>query len=444
MRRYRRIVLFAVIVLIGGGLVARLCHESTEEGRCRLRRRAIGDPSESRLIEFAWQILRPLSAEPDPSESKLSGHAWHILRRGLMQPNQATGFLRESNKLIAYQMAAGTENIQIAMDVSDTPKLLVDTDGNGLLSDEHDLTPKFIKLGGWEDQGGTKRRFGPICITSGEGDDQAIASFYALHQTPDRTRSLLLYPTHYQYGRLRLDEKVYAIAIVDGDYDGRFGSMVSPPVENIWRWAQADIFAIDYNRNGQFDLAPPGSPPEIMPLGKLMRLGDTYYAIDVARDGSHLALDAVTPPMGSLVFDPPNATMDVKLWSDTCCQSFRGVNNLDLPAGSYQAADEAVLNIQDAEGNDWRYLMAPGQFGTLKFFEIHPNKTTRIKIGPPFLVTADIICSQNRTVSIYPIVRGVAGEEYYKIWRNYRPSQPTLRIIAENGTILVDDGFEYG
>jgi hypothetical protein len=323
--------------------------------------------------------------------------------------------------------------------------------GNGSLDDEHGLVPKPVKLRWWDRDGAKPHRFGPIRISSGDDDNQAMTSFYAISQRPDQTRSLLLYPADYRYGKLRLGKNVYAVAVVDGDYDGRFDSRVSLPVDNpavrlprgnLGRWARADIFAIDYDRDGQFEMYP-SIDLEVMPLGKLMRLGSRYYAITVARDGSRLALEAVEPAMGRLIFDPPHATMDLRLWSDATYQSFHSANNLDLPAGNYQATSAALI-LQDTDRNEWKYEMVLGKLGPLGFFAIDANQTTRIRMGPPFRVTTDIEESQTNALTIRPIIQGTAGERYYWVCKNTRDSNVTFRIVTENGTVLVDDEFEYG
>lgn len=440
MSQRRIIVLFVGIIGLVGGLWGLLVHRPTEEGRCRLRRKVVRSPAANQLIGFAWQSL--------PAEA--------------VDSNQITGNPEDSSGPVKYQMVTAGEEIQMGLAYSGTPTLLVDGNGNGSLSDERGIAAKRVSLGRWDQVGMTWCRYGPIHITRDSGDEQASACIYALCQMPESARDLFryrsarrlfLYPADYRYGKVRLGKQRYAVAVVDGDYDGCFNSVVSVPVEDSevalpWnhqgRRAAADIFAIDYDRDGQFEMSPFGSP-EVMPLGRLMRLQDRYYALDVARDDSRISLEAVEPTMGHLVLGPTKLTMELKLWSDATYQYLRSGNHVDLPAGNYQAT-HATLILLDPERNEWRYLMHPTARGPLTHIKIHSDQTTRVAIGPPFQVTTDIQQLAGNTLSIRPVLRGRGGESYFLVSKNYRPrwSDIVLRIVAEDGTDLIDDTSAAG
>jgi len=421
MKKRYAIILFVLLVLSAGLLLTLLGREPVEEGRCTLRRKATGDPSESQLVGFAWQFLQPEPAEP----------------------NDTADSSQETNESYSYRMTAATENVPIVLDVSDKPTLRVDTNGDGLLSDERGLRGKTVKLGTRKDR---RWRFGPIRITSGNGDDQATAAFYALCYTLDRAGPLSLYPAYYQRGKLCLGQDVYAVAVVDGDYDGQFGSVVSLPVDNKWRFPQADIFAIDHDRDGEFEISL-YKRSEAAPLGKMVRVGDTYYAIDVAADGSRLALEVVEPQLGHLAIDPANAVMELRLWSDAADQYLpAAADGWELPVGKYQTL-YAVLTLRDSERNEWTFSAdINGDRGALTLFEVQPGQTTRIQVGPPFFVTADVRQIGSDRVSISPVIRGCAGEEYQaNFMRNGRRAPaPGFRIVDEDGNVLVDNTFQFG
>ena len=98
----------------------------------------------------------------------------------------------------------------------------------------------------------------------------------------------MVYPAYYRYGRLRLNGRIHKVAVVDGDHDGQFGLIVSVPTDSRWRWPRSDVFAIDSNGDGKFETSLYARCSEVMPLSRMVLLDGSYYAIDVAPDGSRL------------------------------------------------------------------------------------------------------------------------------------------------------------
>jgi len=243
---------------------------------------------------------------------------------------------------------------------------------------------------------------------------------------------------------LLIGKNVYRIAVMDGDCDGQFGSVVSLPVINLWRLPQSDAFAIDYDRDGKFRRSD-YIRSEIMPLGRMIRLHGKYFAVRISTDGGKLELEQVEPEQGRLAIDPPGARGELRLWSDAADQ-YRAftADGLDLPAGKYQAL-HAVLRLQDSDRADWTFSTT-GNLGELGFFEIRSGKTTHVRLGPPFVVTSQIKQSSSRIIYVSPAIRGSAGEEYRLDFRrnNRRPPDRTFRIVSEDGIVLVQDKFKYG
>jgi hypothetical protein len=77
---------------------------------------------------------------------------------------------------------------------------------------------------------------------------------------------------------------------------------------------------------------------------------------------------------------------------------------------------------------------------------MQPGKTTSIRIGPPLVVKADVQTTGSGSVSISPVIVGCGGEEYQAALSQglRRPSPPGLKIVDEDGTVLVQDKFKYG
>jgi hypothetical protein len=120
-----------------------------------------------------------------------------------------------------------------------------------------------------------------------------------------------------------------------------------------------------------------------------------------------------------------------------------------LPAGKYQGM-YADVQMKDAAGNAWSFScdLIPSvrhPLGALKFFTIEPGQTTRLRFGPPFVVTAEV--QQNGPeVSICSVLFGCGGERYKSsVQRNgQRLPEQTFKIVDGKGTVLVADKFQYG
>jgi len=268
--------------------------------------------------------------------------------------------------------------------------------------------------------------------------------FYVQCYSLDRPGPLWLCPACYRRGKLRIDEKVYEVAVADGDYDGRFVTTLSLPVANRQLPPGCDGFALDRDGDGKFRFSL-GHAPEVLPLSRMVRIADKYYAVNLARDGSALELTATEPPLGRLALESAEAMLQLRLWSDAADQDlYRAARQWELPAGQYQALS-ATLQLKDSLRNDLA-LPARERLGPLGFFEINAGQTTRVRLGPPFVVTAKVTHDASNRVLIDPVITGCGGEEYgVDVQLNGRRlPAPGFRIVAEDGTVLVQDRFQYG
>lgn len=421
MRKRRWTILLAAILLSGGLLWAFFCHEPIQEGRCTLRRKAVGDPGKNQLVSLAGQALEFTSSCPNDVRD---------LPNGFRRPRFS-------------HITAGGESLPVGLDFSSEPRLCLDTNRDGLLSNERCFHAKTVQPYPREPYW----RFGPISVTSSPQKDQAAGAFYVLYRVRNRNKVQgeffypgSLYPASHWYGRLRLDGRIYKVAVVDGDYDGQFRSIVSVPVDRGRRVPGCDVFAIDRNRDGKFECSL-DTQSEVAPLSRLLLLNDRYYAVNITADGGKLELIPAEPEQGQLVVDAPDAKLQLRLWSDAADQYLSPAGTRwDLPAGKYQTL-AAVLRLRDAAGNEWAFTT-----GELATFEIRPEQTTRLRAGPPFVVTSRVKQVNPEWVSINLAVVGCAGEEYQASFQRNgrRPPEPTFQIIDEKGAVLVADKFQYG
>ncbi len=169
--------------------------------------------------------------------------------------------------------------------------LYLDTDGDGLWSDEQAYVGRRL----WVFAMTATYEFGPVYLKQGRHEPGGEA-FYA--QCSDG-RWLTFWPAFYRDGAVLLNGRTYRISLVDSDFDGRFNEVFTPAAAD-GRNPGCDVLAIDLNGDSQF-IARPLDEPEVLPLGKLVRIAGQYYAIEVAEDGSTIEFRQAEPGLPSLV-----------------------------------------------------------------------------------------------------------------------------------------------
>jgi len=411
-----------------GGLVAAillillLFYEPIEEGRCNLRRRK-ADP-ESQLIALAIQFITPLNNKPDRVQD---------IPDDFKEPRY-------------YEIKSGDSSVLMAADYSRKQvRLWIDTDSDGILSGERCFTARVSK----ETPGsGRRQQIGPISLVPGDNASGTDDAIYINCWGEDARGLLIPFPAFYRTGKLCLGEKTYRVAVVDGDRDGLYNSVLSLPLHHQFCYSASDVFAIDLNQNGEFEISL-YERSEVVPLGKLVKVSNEYYAVNIAPDGGSLELSRTEPRCGTLVIESNDVDVDLRLWSDAADQYLFQGCQWQLPAGEYKAI-HVTLTKPDASGDYAMLLSNPSSasthLGPLEHFAIKPGKTTSIRIGPPLVVKADVQQAGPGTVSISPVLVGCSGEQYMPGLKQGRRglSPIAFKIVNEKGTVLVDDKFKYG
>jgi hypothetical protein len=416
MTKRRWTILLGAIILGGGLLWVFLGREPIKEGRCRLR--LTENPDLDPITHLVSQTLLPL-----PN-----------------QPSDIKDVLPEIRRPSYFYLAAGGRQIPLAVDFSGNLKMCLDVDADGTLSDERCYPAQLVK--GLEERVTFRNKFGPLSLAVGHEERQGIVRLSILSYRRDNPGPLWVYPSHYRTGRLSLRGKVYAVAVIDGDYDGLYKTLLSLPLDPSLQ-PRCDVLAIDLNGNGRFDEFGPDG--EISPLTAMVAVDGRYYAAHIVDNGEILELAVVEPPEGHLAVDSPNVSLDLRLWSDAANQVLSPrTNEWSLPVGRYQTVS-ATLHLYDPNGDDWIFPMRPDS-SVLQSFEIQPGCVTRLRVGPPFVLKTSVEKGFANTLIISPILVGCAGEEYlFNFGRNGpRPPERVFKIVDEKGTVLVADKFQYG
>lgn len=412
----QKVILFIALTLAVAIVSTCAKREPVEEGRCRLKFKAVAEHDEA-ILALATQNL---SSSTD-------------------KPSELTDLPKDLIADYVYFLAelAGKNTPMILGSYSklEHSMLYVDMNGDGRLSDEKPYRPKITEI---PETNGKEYKFGPIVMRYLDAEREFETKFYAKTYSG---RQLVLHPSGYRVGKLRLDKNTYEVAVVDGNLDGRYDGILSLPFEDSYK-PGCDIFAIDLSRDGKKWLYSSFWSSEIMPLARMVRVYNTYYGIDITPDGTTLELKKVQPKLGTLDFG--GANVKLKLWSDAADQFlFGSEGSWSLPAGAYSALF-LELNEIDSSRIAWTFK-SYRDTGPLRDFEIRVGETTSFKIGPPFSVKTDVKQIRDR-VLIGMKLEGRAKERYRLpvMKGGRRLPAPEFKIVNESGKVLASGQFEYG
>jgi hypothetical protein len=314
-------------------------------------------------------------------------------------------------------------------------KLRLDTDGDGLLSDETEYLG--TRLGWFTVQ--TVYAFGPVSMRQGV---TAPASDMFHAQCVDG-KWLTFQPAFYREGQVTLDGKTHKVAAIDSDFDGTYNKVFAPPAAG-GRAPGCDVFAIDLDGNAKFDFGKAGES-EIIPLSRLVKVSGEYYNISVSEDGSTVEFRRAKPGFGTLDFSGED--VELRLWSDAEHLHLTGPGSKwRVPAGKYGVLS-VELTERDSAGNRWVFRSSRSSVrnGELAAFEVLPGETTSFEIGPPFQVRASLDKRGGKAWVDFEL-EGQAGELYKPGGdKNKTPvPEPTFKIVDGSGCVVDSGRFKYG
>jgi hypothetical protein len=328
----------------------------------------------------------------------------------------------------------GGSVVTFLLDLSGQPTLYVDTDADLDLSDEQAMVAVQVR-------GARSAWFGPFDVAAGR-DRRIARQRLALVAGfgPRGEVGAYLVPGGAHSGRARLGDTEYAIAVADNDMSGRCDDVFELVQGRIPK--TKDSIAIDLDGDGRFE----HGASEVMPLGRIVRVGDAYYSVEVSPDGSSITFGTAAVRCGA--FKATGADASFRVWSDAgvfdLTRSNReGDGTWRLPAGVYVVGAPALMRTDDA-GDIWTLSCRGLPIGS-QFFSIVPGKTRMLSFGGPlrFEVAVDM---QRSNVCVGLELRGQGGESYQAgACKNGRLlAAPTYKIIDGAGNELASAKFEYG
>lgn len=311
-------------------------------------------------------------------------------------------------------------------------KLFLDTNGDGRFSDEREYLGSWMRM----IRITMTYYFGPVATQHGDIGIEA-GSFVA---QCSNGKWLVFYPAIYREGQVLLDGKIYKIALVDNDFDGKYNRFFVPPAKSS-REPGSDAFAIDLDGDSKFNYRQP-CESELMPLSRLVKINDTYYSIDVAENGSIVEFRKATPQFGQIDFG--GEEVYARLWSDIAPQWLKGAGKNSVPAGRYGAV-VMELAKKDSSGDKVVFTTDKGGAGQFGDFEVKPGQVTSFQFGPPFQIKTSMERSGENVFVSFGL-QGRAGELYKPgaTINGKEVPEPAFRIIDESGKVVHSGRFEYG
>jgi len=347
-----------------------------------------------------------------------------------LTPSKPPGVKGVPDGAACCSMNVGGKSVWAAVVGGDSPKLYVDTDGDGDLADEKPLAGKGS---------GPQVAFGTVALATAAGTPVKLAFLAYMGGSPAKPRFVMVRIAGCLTGKVTLAGKVYDVAVIDGNLNGRYNDTLkgdAMPSQNM------DALVIDLNGDGRF--APPNltiQPMEWVPLAKGIKVADAYYTVSVAADGSKIELAKTDPGFGTL--DLGASDVEIMGFSDFGFQRIQGGGKVRLPAGQYMPV-MVSLNRTDADGATWT-LTRSGGTDKLSQLRIKAGETLVLKLGPPLVAKTDVR-QNSRNVTIGFSLVGKAGEQYAAgaTKDNKRLPAPTFEIIDETEKVIHTGKFEYG
>ena len=100
-----------------------------------------------------------------------------------------------------------------------------------------------------------------------------------------------------------------------------------------------------------------------------------------------------------------------------------------------------ILRITGMQGGPAYRLDSYGPWGKLSKIDIKNNKTTVLKMGPPFIIKPAVHRTGTQIRTIDFAITGQAGEKYRF---NRSAPVPKIKIIDEQGNTLASGNFGFG
>lgn len=385
-----------------------------------LEAKGMADPNDATIL-IGWgdsQTKRPTSLKNEPATDSIQP------LYGIIKPTY------------------GKERILFRIDPN---RLIVDSNGNG------DLTDDAVHVRKWLRQG----RFDYVCGPIEMSVTSTPISAYARIDSSIWHGGVSLFVGSYFETTVSLDGVQERIALLDGNGNLRLGDPARPLSGFASRDYPSDIWT------GEFLLRDPRQTgrfafdrlfPENEPFGSIAYFDARPYTIAVTDDAKALRIEPCQGPLGVI------ANRDGAISRLAVAREFNGRwdwfvihfrdGRAQAPPATYTLYS-CVLQVQDAAGETWT-AVGQKRRGRDKI-EVKEGQTTNPPFGPPLQLRLAGRIRKGRGPSAaknYASIRvgifGSAGEEYINFERNGRAATPVrFRILDDKDKEILAGPLRY-
>lgn len=315
--------------------------------------------------------------------------------------------------------------------------LYADTNLDGSLADEKPITGEYDNYG--NGSGGYYHVQWPPVMFVRAGEDGPVtfhlAPQFSESGSESSSRRLYIGSAGWYEGQVMLDGKLWALALVDSDTNGRFNDTSQDT-------QAGDVLAV--RSPGKF-VRPPSSSTQgddTHYLGKLLEFQGKLYEVEAAEDGSSVSLR----PAGKVPFGTVRVgemVTQVNLYGPA--GQFRRTiadGKMEVPVGTYRLQSYTLQRKSDngtlwAIENNW----ASGE----KPFTVTAEKETDLGFGKNFQANlSDTNPRRGGEHSFSFEIRSESGSSLSLTCNGQRPAAPKVRIRNDDESYNRTFSMEYG
>jgi hypothetical protein len=245
-------------------------------------------------------------------------------------------------------------------------------------------------------------------------------------------RNLSAVNAGYYMGHVQFGSQRRLIAIADNNGNGVYNDYTRTG-------RMGDKLLIDFNGDGEFDIR--AGSEETQPLGRYALVGDRYWQVDVAADGSAVTVAPLGKPLGTVRSNVSQFALLLR--GDEGDMRVRGTGgSARVPAGKYTLV-RCQFVMQDTAGRRWVFTGGGEDRVTV---DVPANDSVELPLGPPLTPKIEVTRIDNAHVALTISLRGSGGESYNEIFYNdnVKPPAPKARLFDDAGLALGQLDFHYG
>jgi len=332
-----------------------------------------------------------------------------------------------SRQATYFSVQVAGKTLLMAMEYSrSASKLYVDGNADGDLSNDRPLVARRSR--------GRKQVFPAMPLKTADGSKVFVKIEAASQYT------LYIYPGAMYSGTAKVGDKSFRVFVADANFNGTFSDRYSGTSRATGGPAY-DVLGVDMDGNRRLGGAV-NCCEEVMPLPKVVRLGDAFYSVSAAADAKTLELEPAQVETGTLDVGMPYANL--LLWSENGAYRISDGNaKCELPAGHYTPKDLNLVK-KDKGGATWTLDGYPS--GKVTSFDIAAGETKSLPLGTPLKAKVSIGRGTGGALSLSFNIYGAADESYGAgAYRNGRRQPlPRFTIVDESGKKVGSGSWSYG